>query len=320
MDEKIVNYYLSESNSYICSGIKQYKRKLDSDSKEKVLVQKRMLLYTLHDLYSNFILDYAEEENLPKFSYFASLKPEECVYAGDPGTHEICVCLEHENVRLKLNALTNKIKYKDLFEGAVCSSFNVKCMLHECTNCQGKEGIKATFAKYNINITKDSVTFKQWKSEASRALICSCTQNLQDFMTSLIDDVWNLTKHHFIANTQKNFLTYCKNQLQNDTCIILMDFAENYSFVIQRSVQAYYYNNVQATIHPFVVYYIEPEDNGNNKLQQISFCVISDTKDHQAYTVNIFQEKLLEIIKGKFPWISSVIYFSDGAPTQYKNK
>lgn len=36
-----------------------------------------MLLYTLRDLYSNFIDDYSEYDNLPKFSFFASLKPEE---------------------------------------------------------------------------------------------------------------------------------------------------------------------------------------------------------------------------------------------------
>lgn len=214
MNEKIKNYYLSEENCYICPGIKQYKRKLNSDSAEKEMVQKKMLLYTLSDLYNNFITDYTEEERLPKFSYFASLKPEECVYAGDPGTHEICVCLEHENVRLKLYALTKKLKYKDLIAGGVCCSFNNKCMMHECENCPGKEGIRATLEQHDVSINKDSVTFKQWKTDSSRASLCSYTQTAQDFINSLINDVWDLTKHHLIANIQKNYLLYCKNNLQ----------------------------------------------------------------------------------------------------------
>ncbi|XP_044596186.1 uncharacterized protein LOC123273063 [Cotesia glomerata] len=52
----------------------------------------------------------------------------------------------------------------------------------------------------------------------------------------------------------------------------------------------------------------------------MSFCVISDTTDHVADTVHAFQEKLMKIIKEEYPWIKNVIYFSDGAPTKYKNK
>ena len=105
--------------------------------------------------------------------------------------------------------------------------------------------------------------------------------------------------------------------MDSDTCLILMDFSENYSFIIQNSVQAFYYNNQQATIHPFVVYY---KTEHSENLQQMSYCIISDTKDHMAYTVHAFQEELMKVLLGEFSWIKGIIYFSDGAPTQYKNK
>ncbi|XP_043274643.1 uncharacterized protein [Venturia canescens] len=59
MRETITNYYLDERNCYICPGIKQYKRKRCHNSGQEELVQKKMLLYTLRDLYQNFINDYS---------------------------------------------------------------------------------------------------------------------------------------------------------------------------------------------------------------------------------------------------------------------
>ena len=46
-----------------------------------------------------------------------------------------------------------------------------------------------------------------------------------------------------------------KENLDNKTCIILMDFAENYSFIIQDAIQGFYWQNSQAMLHPFAVYY-----------------------------------------------------------------
>ena len=96
-----------------------------------------------------------------------------------------------------------------------------------------------------------------------------------------------------------------------------MDFSENYSFIIQKSVQAFYYNNSQATVHPFCIYYKTKE---SKDIQNLNFCIISDCKDHYAYKVNAFTAKLMTIIKEEFKWIKKIIYFSDGAPQQYKNK
>ena len=109
----------------------------------------------------------------------------------------------------------------------------------------------------------------------------------------------------------------CKENLEYDTCMIQMDFAENFAFLCQDSTQGYYYNNTQATIHPFVIYY---KDQVDNQLKSESFCIISNDMKHTAVTVNTFQEKVLDKLKDLCPWIRNVIYISDGAPTQYKNK
>ena len=38
------------------------------------------------------------------FSKFAELSPKECVLAGATGTHSVCVCMIHQNVKLMMMA------------------------------------------------------------------------------------------------------------------------------------------------------------------------------------------------------------------------
>lgn len=63
-----------------------------------------------------------------------------------------------------------------------------------------------------------------------------------------------LWKHHFIAKAQATYLKQQKENLDDETAIVLMDFAENFSFVVQDEVQGFHWDHSQATLHPFAVY------------------------------------------------------------------
>ena len=69
------------------------------------------------------------------------------------------------------------------------------------------------------------------------------------------------------------YLNEAKAMLDNETCIILMDFAENYSFLVQHAIQSFYWQNQQTTLHPFAVYH---NDDDDGKLKYDGSCVISD--------------------------------------------
>ena len=75
--------------------------------------------------------------------------------------------------------------------------------------------------------------------------------------------------NHFISKAQSALLKSTRETLMPGTAIILMDFAENYSFVVQDAVQGHHWNNSQATLHPFAVYYIEGQE-----LKCLSLCGI----------------------------------------------
>ena len=134
-----------------------------------------------------------------------------------------------------------------------------------------------------------------------------------EFIETACESVNNLRHHHFISKAQSTFLRSTKETLLPGTVIILMDFAENYSFVVQDAVQGQHWNNKQATLHPFTVYYKEGQE-----LKCASLCVVSDYLQHNANVVHAFLSKVLSHLKTVLH-INKILYFTDGAASQYKN-
>lgn len=63
-------------------------------------VQKRLVLSNLKELFQHFRNENPDEKI--GFSKFASLRPRNCVLAGASGTHTICVCVIHQNIKLMM--------------------------------------------------------------------------------------------------------------------------------------------------------------------------------------------------------------------------
>lgn len=95
----ITEYYRSDENSRPLPGMKDYVT-VRNDDGTKVKLQKRLVYCDLKELYRNFKLEY------PNcgigFSKFAELRPQECVLAGACGTHTVCVCIIHQNMKLMI--------------------------------------------------------------------------------------------------------------------------------------------------------------------------------------------------------------------------
>ncbi|KYM97821.1 hypothetical protein ALC62_11475 [Cyphomyrmex costatus] len=97
--EKVHEFYNSDANSRIMPGIKDVISVKVDDVRKKM--QKRLLLSDLKGLFSKY-----KEENqgfLLSFSKFAQLRPKHCILMGAAGTHSVCVCTLHQNVKLMLD-------------------------------------------------------------------------------------------------------------------------------------------------------------------------------------------------------------------------
>ena len=83
--------------------------------------------------------------------------------------------------------------------------------------------------------------------------------DFDDFLDKLTSIFFEMTKHDFIAKKQSEFLRVKKPSLKFDEAVLILYFAKNYSFIVQDCVQSYHWSNAQAAIHPFVLYYLNPE-------------------------------------------------------------
>lgn len=143
------------------------------------------------------------------------------------------------------------------------------------------------------------------------------TKPCYDFIKDFCDGLLKLKTHSFIAKEQSEHLDTMKKNLAVGEILVICDFTENYSFVIQDEIQGYHWSNEQATVHPFVCYYREIE---NGELKCVSYVVISECLTHDVVAVYLFQKKLMEFLHTKIEHITRVIFFSDGCGGQYKNK
>ena len=96
--------------------------------------------------------------------------------------------------------------------------------------------------------------------------------------------------------------------------LILLDFAENYSFVVQDAAQGFHWDNRQCTLYPFVLYCVQEQS-----LKCTSLCIVSNGMHHDTVAVHTFQQKVITYIKQVMLSVTKVYYFSDGAASQYKN-
>ena len=93
-------------------------------------MSKRLLLCNLKELYSAYVSHYPK--NKIGFSKSASLRPKWCILTGPKGTHSVCVCTVHQNLKLMLSAIGLDSKYHDLIEMIACNHDAKVCMVHLC--------------------------------------------------------------------------------------------------------------------------------------------------------------------------------------------
>lgn len=134
-----------------------------------------------------------------------------------------------------------------------------------------------------------------------------CTSSLDDFIDTIIKKTDKLTTHHFVSKHQAEYLTNLKQQLGPSEAIAILDFTENYSFIVQDAAQGFHWENSQATLHPFAVYFKQ-----KGELRHESLCIVSDRLQHDTVSVNRFQQNVLDYIKQILPSIKKIYYFSDG--------
>ena len=241
----VISFYLDDEFSrempgakeYVSIGYKQHK-------------QKRLLLGNLSELYAAFKEKF--QDSKVGFSKFCALCPKWCKTIGSSVTHSVCVCAIHQNTILACRSLN--LNYKDLIRKVVCDNTNKLCMIHRCPKCPGKNNRIEYLYQIIPDNTEEEINFQEWES-ADRTTIVNMVMQKFEFIEFLAKKIDLLTAHSYIAKSQAKYLSILKENLLSSTCIMLADFAENYSMVVQDAVQGWHWTKQQCTIHPIIIYY-----------------------------------------------------------------
>ena len=195
----------------------------------------------------------------------------------------------------------------------VCDTDNKICMVHRCSNCPEKVALKEFLHSEIDDDDDEPIVYQQWET-TDRCTMRTLVSSPMEYIDILCDAIDNLTSHSYIARCQSRYLITRKNCLDSSSCMVLLDFAENYQFHIQNEIQGFHWNQSQCTIHPVVIYY-----KMQDKLCTLSLCCISDDLNHDTVFVHELLRQVTTIVSSLSPQIKSIEYFSDGCAGQYKN-
>lgn len=134
-----------------------------------------------------------------------------------------------------------------------------------------------------------------------------------DLLNHLVEEMEKHKAHHFISKIQSYHFKELKGNLEDSDCLVIGDFTENFTFYVQDEIQSFHWTNRQVTLHP--VFYCKK----GGEICCKSIRIISDHLIHDTTSVYELQKHLIKEVKKALPGVK-MIYFSDGASSQYKNK
>lgn len=150
----------------------------------------------------------------------------------------------------------------------------------------------------------EEIRYKQWV-HVDRDNLETLVQEADIFVEELCEKLEKLLPHSFISKSQASFLTEKKLTLHENEYLVICDFSENVSFVVQDSVQGFHWNNSQATLYPIAIYY-----KSNGEVKTTNFIIISDCLVHNSVAVHLFNRHLHMFLKSKFGLSTQPFFFT----------
>ena len=114
----------------------------------------------------------------------------------------------------------------------VCDTSSKTWMVHRCLSCLGKSALISELQQMESLEQNSEVIFKQWQS-TDRTTLNTLTLPTDEFIELAASQLDEMTAHFSIAKSQAQHLKNRKESIQLDTAIVLLDFSENFSFVVQ---------------------------------------------------------------------------------------
>lgn len=315
----VKSFYQRDSVSRVMPGKADTVAIWDKDGK-KTIHQKRHLLFTIGEAYELLKQDHPEV-TIGK-SKFASLRPP-FVLLSSSLPHNVCGCKYHQNMICMLDSLHRN--YPDVFPlysrgeflaKCVCDLEEETCMINDCDTClDGKLFDQNIASKVGHDNLDKKITWSQWTAKETGYLEkVTTTGSTRDAIQQLCDLLPQFKWHAFLKERQSRAYEgdmACAQMEDSDSCLVQMDFSENYSALYQDEIASAYFGQKQITVYTVTMWY---------RKQTVSLILTSDVREHDKDTVAAFTSTILNIVESEFPGVASVIIWTDGPASQYKNK
>ncbi|EFX71980.1 hypothetical protein DAPPUDRAFT_111192 [Daphnia pulex] len=261
--------------------MKNVKSVKQADGK-RLNVQKRLLMVNIDELHRDYKKKLTSDR-LRAFglSVFESLRPPNVITVGSSGTHSVCVCVYHQNVKLRLAAIHITDERYHFMDKLVCNVYNKDCMMTRCASCPGTD-ILRQFLSDLADEEDEQISYKKW-TQTDGSKLETITEEKEEFIESLVKLISNLTKHHYIELSERFFRTEQGKRWHR--------------FLRTYAIQGYYWMNDSATLLPFMAYM----KNENGSAFNVSLCLISDHSTHDTLAVHAVLRPVLTHLKSINP-------------------
>lgn len=148
--------------------------------------------------------------------------------------------------------------YEDCLCKIMCNPPAPDCYFKDtCKICPGVGPLQESLSQMFDDEMIDTVTYLRDGLSVDRWTLETGVKDKDEFIDEFMQDLLKLKAHSFVATMQKEFVNKVKATLKSGEILITCDF---------------HWNNIQATLHPFVVY-LEKDDKEN--LTHLNFVLIS---------------------------------------------
>jgi hypothetical protein len=275
---------------------------------------KRLLLSTVAEAHSTFCKDNPSAKI--GLSSFSKLRPKDVTLVDQKGVHISSQCKVCVNVRLMLQVQNEIDTVEALIGLAACDPDNERCMSGECGECCDLPCLRETIEEIMADKHSDNVSYKQWKTSSKSCDLLDVVSSVEEYIAALLRECKDTVKiHYFVKKRQQLAMSNMRETLAANEALILMDFAENFSFVTQREISRKYYDRDQCSLHNIIVY-----RKSTAGLKPHSFCFVSDDRTHDVAYVITSLKMLFAEREDLFAGLNRIHFFTDGAGQHYKSR
>jgi len=317
----------------------QLLEKKDTVTQKKSKMQKRLLQDTLSNTYLKFCAEFLECKI--SCSMFCRLRPF-WVLPPTSSDRETCLCKVHDNLQLLIGKLVDvnvlqRMSVERLCESVVCMNPTKSCWYGGCSACVDKQLSLECEHEFDTScsdctsplpklhtFSKDTLMeIDSWKTkmvvlndEKKSTVVAKEreTMTLGDAVNRLHEQLSKARRHVFNIRHQYAKYRELRSKLDDTSCLIHIDFAENYLCQYHKEIQSVHFggSHQQTTMHTGMLYV--------GQQSQAAFCTLSDSRVHEPVAIWTYLAPVFEHVRQTYPSVMSVHFFSDGPTTQYRQK